>query len=196
MYNFGKELKSDEVKKLAYVYLDDADVDSSSEGEGFRLLLKLQRMDIFSFQDVSGLIRVAGDANRKDWEKTFKDFAQARSSGSQGRRSKRKVLTLLPSEERHHLEHVQDAFFNGCLALEDGFQEAWQKETVTKEDGLKLLQKCDKLMQELQLKTKQATKMLKNVISQSNSGYSSSGSSSGSELSTSPPPVTIYLEIL
>ena len=182
--SFAEELDEKSVKKLSYIYCRDSNIDCSEKGAAFDLLLKIERLGHFSYENKTCLIQIAEDAGRSDWEKTFRESARVPPALPPARSSR---STSIPSKERQYLEDVHDAILEKCVALEERFQETWQKDTVTKEEGLKLLRKAEKIARELQSAVEKGKKELSS-LPRSNSSDSSSGeSSSGSELSTSPP---------
>ena len=185
--NFARELQNDDVERIAFIYLKEGSVECK---DGFKLLLKLERLNHFSVDNISGLIKIADDVGRLDWKGKFQAYDQTRSSEVQAKRSQRKEPIPLPSEEFQCLEEVHEAFVHKLLTLEKEFQRIWNRETVTKEDGLKLLRKSEKELQEMQLELKKVSIKFKGSRSHSGCSSSSSSGSSGSELGTSPPDST------
>lgn len=190
--SFANALDPENVEQISFVYCRDSNIDCSTRGIAFRLLSKMERLDLFSFENPNPLIQIATDAGRLDWAKTFREYVDTRTTTALPPKSATKSSGRkgpIPSEERQHLEDVHDAIVTRVVELEDEFQEMWKKGTVTREEGIKFLKKSEKIIvHEVHSELK---KGMRNLRTQPNSGYTSSGSSSGSELSTSPTTPTI-----
>ena len=193
--SFASALDPENVQQIAFIYCRESNIDCSEKGIAFRLLLKLERLDFFSFEKPGPLIQIATDARRLDWAKKFREYVDTRTTAPPPKFATTKKAPI-PSEERQHLEDVHDAIVGKIVDLEDQFQELWKKELVTRDEGTKFLKKSEKLFDEVHSELKNGMKKLRN---RPNSGYSSSGSSSGSEFSTSPtrtaPTITCMLII-
>ena len=185
--SFACELSADEVEKLVFIYLRDngnAPVDCNAKGAALRVLMKLERLARFSFEDPAGLIQIATDAGRLDWKKKFEDYVADPSRNPRPKR-KNQRRTPLPSDEQEHLEDAHRVVRAKCIAIEEQFNELWSSETVTKEDMLKLLRQGKKLTKEIECELEKGIIKVKGLMRESDS-LSSSGSSSSIELSSSP----------
>ena len=190
--SFARELKTGEVKQIAFIYCKEDAADFITKESALDLLLKLERLAIFSFEDPSGLIQVAEDVGYFNWVKKVGDYVETRrraavapSSPKPTVKKRTKGLMPIPSEERKHLEEVHDTIVKKCMHFEEEFQDTWKRPTVSREEGLTLLRKGEKIVQEMQTSLKKGTKKL-NRLSRPYSG-SSSDSSSGSESSVTSP---------
>lgn len=182
--SFANALDSENIQKIVYIYSGDSNIDSSEKGCAFHLLLKIERLNYFSFENPSPLVQIAEDAGRLDWAEKFKEYVETRATAPPPKSITKKRSSPIPSEERRYLEDVHDVLVSKVVDLEEQFQEMWKKEVVTKEEGMKLLRKSEKIIiNDIQGELRKGMKKLQ---TRPNSGYSSSGSSSGSELSTSP----------
>jgi hypothetical protein len=103
-----------------------------------RLLLKLEHLAHFSFEDPSGLIQIAKHVGHTDSARKVEDFLETRRRAASTTSSAKPAVKIkMPIEERQHLKDVHDAIASKCTALEKGFQETWKGETVTKQEGLR-----------------------------------------------------------
>ncbi|CAI8027252.1 hypothetical protein GBAR_LOCUS15595, partial [Geodia barretti] len=153
------------------------------KGPLFALLMKLERLSRFSFEDPGGLVRIATDAGRLDWKKKFEQYIASRRNPLPKRKGGSR--TPLPSKEQEQLEDAHREVRARFIAVEEQFSKLWSRETVTKEDGLKLLRRGKKLTKEIECELEKGIEKLKTLTRDSDS-LSSSGSSSSIELSTSP----------
>jgi hypothetical protein len=184
--SFARELDAEEVEQLVFIYLRDsgnAPVDCNAKGAAFRVLMKLERLSRFSFEDPAGLVRIATDAGRLDWKKKFEQYIASRRNPLPKRKGGSR--TPLPSKEQEQLEDAHREVRARFIAVEEQFSKLWSRETVTKEDGLKLLRRGKKLTKEIECELEKGIEKLKTLTRDSDS-LSSSGSSSSIELSTSP----------
>jgi hypothetical protein len=184
--SFARELDAEEVEQLVFIYLRDsgnAPVDCNAKGAAFRVLMKLERLSRFSFEDPAGLVQIATDAGRLDWKKKFEHYIASRYNPLPKRKGGSR--TPLPSKEQEQLEDAHREVRTKCIAVEEQFSKLWSRETVTKEDGLKLLRRGKKLTKEIECELEKRIEKLKTLTRDSDS-LSSSGSSSSIELSTSP----------
>ena len=179
--SFASKLEAGEAEQIAYIRTGS---EKNSGDNAFRLLLKLERLNVFSFENPSGLIEVARDVKREDLVKSVKEYVETHPRPKQ-RSSKhvKKRPVPIPSEERQHLENVHDSFVSKCVDFESEFQKSW-KDTVTKEEGLKFLKKGQTIAKDLLSEMKIGENKLKGLSSPSSG--SSISSSDGSECSTSP----------
>ena len=183
--SFARELDADEVEQLVFVYLRDGNtpVDFRAKGAAFHVLMKLERLARFSFEDPQGLIQIASDAGRLDWKKKFEEYVATRSAISLPKKKERRSRPL-PSDEQQHLEDVHENARAKFVAIEEQFHELW-REPVTKGSGLKVLQLARKMAKELESAAEKGIERLSSLPRDSD-GLSSSGSSSSIELSSSP----------
>ena len=181
--SFADKLEAYEVDKIAFIWTGS--IKNSADG-ALRLLLKLERQNVFSFENPSGLIEVAKDVGREDLVQSVKEYVETHRRQMQ-RSSKhvKKKPVPIPSEERQHLENFHDAFVTKCVDLESEFQKTW-KDTVTKEEALQLLKKGQTITKDLFSEMKIVEKKLKDLSRPRSSSSSSTSSSDGSECSTSP----------
>ena len=181
--DFANKLEAGETKRIAYIRTGSTE--NGADG-AFHLLLKLERQNVFSFKNPSGLIEVAKDVGREDLVQSVKEYVETHRRPMQrsSKHVEKKPVPIL-SKERQHLENVHDAFVSKCVDLESEFQKTW-KDTVTKEEGLKLLKKGQTIVQNLLDNFKIGEKELKG-LSRYSSG-SSISSSDGSECRNSPAP--------
>ena len=179
--SFANKLEAGEADQIAYIRTG---LEKNSADGAFRLLLKLERQNVFSFKNPNGLIEVAKDVGREDLVQSVKEYVETHRRPMQrsSKRVKKKPVPI-PSEERQHLENVHDAFVSKCVDFESEFQKTW-KDTITKEEGLKLLKRGQTIAENLLSEMKIGEKKLKS-LSRPSSG-SSISSSDGSESSTSP----------
>ena len=181
--SFSKKLGAEDVKSLSFIYGLGEQTSSERESTSLDLLRKLECLVIFSFEDPRGLVQIAMDVGYLDWASEFKEYAESRKKPVTVRNSLRR--SELPSDVHRSLLEAHDSMVSKFLAFEDKFQGIWKCEKVTKEDGLKLLRKGKKLVQEMQLGLERAEEKL-NSVSYSAESLSSSSSSSSIELSSSP----------
>ena len=179
--SFANKLDVGEADQIAYIRTGS----TNNSGDGaFRLLLELERRNVFSFENPSGLIEVARDIGREDLVQSVKEYVEMHRHPMQ-RLSKRKPVPT-PSKECQHLENVHDSFVSKCVDFESEFQKTW-KDTVTREEGLKLIKKGQKIAQDLLSEMKIGENKLKGLSSPSSGSSISSndGSESNSENSLS-----------
>ena len=185
--SFARELSADEIEQIAFIYCKENAANYNTKGSALSLLLKLEHLAIFSFEDPRGLIQVAKDVQHLKWEKEVEDFLESRRrvSLASAKPAVKKRSTLIPNEVRQHLEEVHDEIVTKCTAFEEEFETTWKGETVSKADGLKLLRKGEEIVEDMQTALKNGAKKL-NRPPRPTSG-SSSDSNSGSEYYTTSP---------
>lgn len=186
---FANKLNASEAEQIAYIRSGSTEYGLDGRNAALHVLLKLERLDVFSFQNPSGLIQIAQDVEREDLVKSVKEFVAThpRPTHRSSRHHTKKRPVPIPNEERHHLEDVHEAFVVKCVGLEGEFQKTW-KDTVSREEGLKLLKTAQNIVQELLDDLKQGEKKLKSLPHSISGSSISSSSSDGStsECNTSP----------
>ena len=128
--SFANKLRAGEAEQIAFIW--NVSTEYSADG-AFRLLLKLERQNVFSFENPSGLIEVAKYVGREDLVQSVKEYVKLHHRPMQ-RSSKYVGINPVPtlSEERQHLENVHDALVSKYVDLENMFQ----KTAATREEGL------------------------------------------------------------
>jgi hypothetical protein len=189
--SFARKLSSNNVNQLVFIY--GLDIKSDEEGGALNVLLRLEHLAHFSFENPIGLVQIAKDVECLDWAKKFEEYVKSRSSlpprpdaSLAGRPSANGLKHKpLPSEVRQNLEHVHDKIVEKCLTLEKKFQEIWNQNEVTKEEGSKLLRRGERLVREMQKELEKGKEKLDN-LPQRRDSLSSSESGSSIDLSSSP----------
>ena len=187
LFSFSNALGAKEIRALAYFY-DLGKESSDAEAGALEVMLKLERLDVFSFEEPRGLVQVAKDVGCLDWSKRFGEYADSRGSSSKSEptASQRRRRSPLPNDARQHLEKTHASVVSKCVALEDKFQELSKQERVAKADALKFVRKSKKFVEDMQRALEKAEEKLSSVCGSADCALSSSSSSSSIELGSSP----------
>ena len=75
--SFANELTSIEGEQIAYIRSESTDYNADSPNAVLHLLIKLERLGSFSFENPKGLIKIAQDVRREDLVKKVEEFIKA-----------------------------------------------------------------------------------------------------------------------
>ena len=98
--SFASKLNPSEADQIAYIW--NVSMKYSADG-ALNLLLKLERRNVFSFENPSGLIEVAKDVGREDLVQSVKEYIKMhhRPTQQSSKHVGRKASVHIPSEDPH-----------------------------------------------------------------------------------------------
>lgn len=188
--SFAQELSPEEVYQVAYVWLQKAsDIDQfapscKTRASNLELFAKLERLGIFSSNDVSGLKNIAKKINRSDLVEKVDAFTKDMKKKWKNSESKSETKSVKrkDSDERKELEKTFETMVVLIATLEQHIsliqktlcQQTTDIELV--EESKELIEHSSEFAQQLALNLSQAQKRL---VSRSRTNSSASGSSGG-----------------
>ena len=187
--SLAASLSAEEVERVAYIRLKDAqrspDKYNAKEpsATGLSLLATLERLGVFSLQNVDGLLEIAKDVGRGDLMNHVEEYKRRSHAAYRVRKKPRRGL----SEDQQHLGQTFEMMVTKLAALEQHvslLQRTLDGENDMQDESLELLSNTEKIVQDLASKLHEAHQKLSTRFLTNSNSSCSSGSVGGSTVSS------------